>query len=347
MRSVGETPAVSIPGSDGPTSLTTVAVVGTTGYTGQEVRRLIDAHPGLGAPRLLTARHATADAPGDAPDAPEPFHPERLDGVAVVFLCTPHGVAQPLARTELERGCRVVDLSADFRLRDPELHARTYGAKHTAPELLDEVVYGLTEHARPRLPDARLVANPGCYPTSVLLPLLPLVSAGLVDQDVPVVADCKSGVSGAGNTPAPSNVFGAVHDNFRAYAVGGHRHAPEIKQEAGIRKLVFVPHLLPVFRGILSTIYLRPVQGASAEGMRAHLQDYYEGEPFVRVLDGEEGQPSLADVQRTNRCHVALAEQDGHVVITSAIDNLVKGAAGQALQNMNLMLGFPEDAGLT
>ena len=346
MRPSGSPSATSRPRSEHGTPLTTVAIVGTTGYTGQEITKLVDVHPGLGPPVLLTARPESADG-RDAPQAPQPFAPERLDGVTVVFLCTPHGVAQPLARAALERGCRVVDLSADFRLRDPALHARTYGVEHTAPDLLQEVVYGLTEHARERLPDARLVANPGCYPTSVLLPLLPLLSAGLVDRTATVVADCKSGVSGAGNTPTSSNVFGAVHDNFRAYAVGGHRHAPEIKQEADLTDLLFVPHLLPVFRGILSTLYLRPAQGASVETMRAHLRDRYEGEPFVRVLDSEDGQPALADVQRTNRCHIALAAQDGHIVVTSVIDNLMKGAAGQAMQNMNLMLGFPEEAGLT
>ena len=154
-------------------------------------------------------------------------------------------------------------------------------------------------------------------------------------------------MSGAGNTPGPRTTFGAVHENFSAYAVSGHRHLPEIHQEAGTLNILFVPHLLPVFRGILSTIYLRPVRGVDVQDLRAHLRDRYDGEPFVRILEEDEGQPQLADVQRTNRCEIALAAQGEHVVITSVLDNLVKGAAGQALQNMNLMLGFPEDAGLT
>lgn len=314
---------------------TSVAIIGASGYTGQELQRLLARHPGLGAPKLLTAR------------GPDAFDPETLHEVDGVFVCTPHGAAQPLVRAALDRGCRVVDLSADFRLRDPATYATAYGAEHTAPELLREAVYGLTEHARTDIAEARLVANPGCYPTSILLPLLPLLGVGVVSAATPIVCDSKSGVSGAGNSPGPRTVFGAVHENFSAYAVSGHRHVPEIHQQAGTTNILFVPHLLPVFRGILSTIYLRPVRGVDVKELRAHLRDRYDGEPFVRIRDEDEGQPELTDVQRTNRCDIALAAQGEHVVITSVIDNLVKGAAGQALQNMNLMLGFPEDAGLT
>lgn len=319
----------------------TVAIVGATGYTGQELRRLIARHPLLEEPILLSAREGGAQPPI------LPYDPDVLASAAVVFLCTPHGVSQPLVRDALDRGCRVVDLSADFRLRDPGVYARAYGAEHTAPELLAGAVYGLTEYARPNLPDARLVANPGCYPTSVLLPLEPLLGAALLDVASTVVCDCKSGVSGAGNTPSAGNLFGAVHDNFKAYAVGGHRHAPEIRQESGLEHLVFVPHLLPVFRGILSTIYVRPAHGVAAADMRDHLSEHWDAEPFLQVLEASEGQPELADVRATNRCLVSVTAQDEHVVITSAIDNLMKGAAGQAIQNMNLMLGYPEPSGLT
>ncbi len=298
-------------------------------------------HPGLDEPILLSARAGSPEPPVS------PYDPALLASADVVFLCTPHGVAQPLVRDALDRGCRVVDLSADFRLRDPEVYARAYGAEHTAPELLDEAVYGLSEYARPRLPEARLVANPGCYPTSVLLPLEPLLGAGFVDETATVVCDCKSGVSGAGNTPGATNLFGAVHDNFKAYAVEGHRHAPEIRQESGLEHIVFVPHLLPVFRGILSTIYVRPAHGVAAADMRDHLSEHWDAEPFLQVLEASEGQPELADVRATNRCLVSVTAQDEHVVITSAIDNLMKGAAGQAIQNMNLMLGYPEPSGLT
>ncbi len=320
---------------------TTVAVIGTTGYTGQELIRLIAGHPDLEPPLLLSAREGGARAPVQA------YDPTALTSAEIVFLCTPHGVSQPLVRDALECGCRVVDLSADFRLRDPATYAEAYGAEHTSPGLLDTAVYGLTEHARAHLPEATLVANPGCYPTSVLLPLKAILAAGLVDTEAPLVCDCKSGVSGAGNTPGPANLFGAVHDNFKAYAVGGHRHAPEIRQESGLDHVLFVPHLLPVFRGILSTIYVRPAPGVSAGDMRAHLQQTWRDEAFLSVMDASEGQPELAAVRSTNRCLVAVTDQDGHVVVTSAIDNLMKGAAGQAIQNMNLMLGYPETAGLT
>lgn len=322
------------------TQRTTAAIVGATGYAGQELRRLMAGHPGLAEPILLSAREGGAQPPVMS------YDPAFLASADVVFLCTPHGVAQPLVRDALDRGCRVVDLSADFRLRDPASYARAYGAEHTAPELLDLAVYGLSEYARPRLPDAKLVANPGCYPTSILLPLEPLLEAGLVDAEATVVCDCKSGVSGAGNTPGATNLFGAVHDNFKAYAVEGHRHAPEIRQESGLEHLVFVPHLLPVFRGILSTIYVRPARGVGASDMRGHLRDLWAEEPFLHVLGASEGQPELAHVQSTNKCVVSVTDQSGHVVITSAIDNLVKGASGQALQNMNLMLGYPEWMGL-
>jgi N-acetyl-gamma-glutamyl-phosphate reductase len=321
--------------SNGAGPRKSVAIVGARGYTGQELQRLIGGHGGLDTPLLLSAR------------GPEPLDPEILEDVDGVFLCTPHGTSQPLVRAALERGCRVVDLSADFRLRSPDVYAASYGHEHSAPELLDDAVYGLTEHARTRVAGARLVANPGCYPTSVLLPLLPLLSVGLVSAGSTVVCDCKSGVSGAGNNPGPRTIFGSVHENFSAYAVGGHRHLAEIHQEAGTSNLLFVPHLLPVFRGILSTIYVRPVRGVDVEDMREHLRHRYEGEPFVRVLHEGDPPPELADVQRTNQCRIQLTAQGDHVVLVSAIDNLVKGAAGQALQNMNLMLGFPEDAGLT
>lgn len=291
--------------------------------------------------------------PDHIPDPPalshdpvvEPLEPGRFAELDGVFLCTPHGAAAELARTALDAGCAVVDLSADFRLRDPAVYAATYGAEHPAPELLDEAVYGLTEHARDRVAAARLVANPGCYPTSILLPLLPLLGAGLLDPSAPIVADAKSGVSGAGKTPTGRNVFGSVHDNFAAYGVGHHRHAPEIWQQAGTDRVLFVPHLLPVFRGILTTLYLRPAAGTSAGDVRGCLHEAYAGEAFVRVYD--RGLPELDRVTHTNCCDLGVAAVQDHVVVISAIDNLVKGAAGQAVQNMNLMLGLDEQEGLS
>ncbi len=323
-----------------------VAIVGASGYTGRELLRLCARHPGLRATVAMTARAGTAPEAPAFPHEPsiDPLDLARLDAVDGVFLCTPHGAASEIALAALARGRKVVDLSADFRLRDPATYARTYGAPHPAPQLLAEAVYGLTEHAREAVAGARLVANPGCYPTSILLPLLPLLRAGLLDAAAPIVADSKSGTSGAGKAPSERTHFGNVHENFCAYGVGSHRHAPEIWQEAGTSRIVFTPHLLPTFRGILSTIYVAPAAGRTADDLRLCLAERYAPEPFVRVY--AKGQPELRCVQFGNECHVAVAASGPLVVITSAIDNLVKGASGQALQNMNLMLGLPETAGL-
>jgi N-acetyl-gamma-glutamyl-phosphate reductase len=343
-----------------------VAILGASGYTGRELARWLARHPQLELDGFMSARESaaaceTAAAPHESTAAPretaateasdlecerpiEPLDWKRLARADGIFLCTPHGTSAELGRRCLELGARVVDLSADFRLKDPAQYARTYGHAHKAPELLAEAVYGLTEIARDAVAGARLVANPGCYPTSILLPLLPLYEHGLASRDATIVADAKSGVSGAGKTPSARTHFANVHENFCAYGVGTHRHAPEIHQVAGTEAIVFVPHLLPVFRGILSTIYFTPEKNASAADVRACLRRAYSGEPFVRVF--ENGLPELVGVQHTNQCHIGVAACGGSIVIVSVIDNLVKGAAGQALQNMNLMLGLEESAGL-
>jgi N-acetyl-gamma-glutamyl-phosphate reductase len=311
-----------------------VAILGASGYTGRELIRLLQRHPSLRLAHAMTARAgAEPEAPALPPDPGiEPLDLDRLARVEGVFLCTPHGAAVELAPKVLERGAKVVDLSADFR----RLGAAAGGV---------EAVYGLTEHRREQVARARLVANPGCYPTSILLPLLPLLASGLLEARAPIVADSKSGTSGAGKTLSERTHFGNVHENFCAYAVGTHRHAPELHEQAGTTRIVFVPHLLPVFRGILSTIYLTPKPGIGAGEVRACLHERYAGEPFVKVYG--HGLPELNRVQWTNRCDVGVADAWGKVVVVSAIDNLVKGAAGQALQNMNLMLGLPETAGLS
>lgn len=323
------------------------AIVGASGYTGRELLDLLARHPRLRATVVMTARAGAAPEAPAFPNDPtiDALDLDRLGAVDGVFLCTPHGAASEIAKAALARGKKVVDLSADFRLRDPALYARVYGSPHPAPELLAEAVYGLPEHRRGAVRTARLVANPGCYPTSVLLPVLPLRAAGLLADGSPIIADSKSGTSGAGKAPSERTHFGAVHENFCAYGVGNHRHAPEIQQEAGTADLVFTPHLLPTFRGILSTIYLTPKSGVTADAIRNCLQERYAAEPFVRVY--QKGQPELRCVQRTNQCHIAVAASGPLVVVTSAIDNLVKGASGQALQNMNLMLGLPEGDGLS
>lgn len=323
----------------------TCAIVGASGYTGRELLRLLAHHAELEASVVMTARPGTVPEAPDFPDDPviDALELERLALVDGVFLCTPHGAASAIARAALSLGRKVVDLSADFRLRDPAVFRATYGDDHPAPELLDAAVYGLTEHARAAVTGAALVANPGCYPTSILLPLLPLLQAGLI-SDRPIIANSASGTSGAGKKPQQRTHFGNVHDNFLAYGVGTHRHAPEIWQQAGRDDIVFTPHLLPTFRGILSTLYVQPAAGVAAAALRACLQERYAAEPFVTVYPS--GQPELRCVQHTNQCHVAVADSGPLVVITAAIDNLQKGAAGQALQNMNLMLGLPEAAGL-
>jgi len=235
-------------------------------------------------------------------------------------------------------------LSADFRLKDAAQYRSVYQHEHPAPALMNESVYGLTEFARADVANARLVANPGCYPTSILLALRPLLEAGLVDQGAQIVCDAKSGVSGAGKNPTNRTHFGASHENFLAYGVGAHRHAPEIRLHAGTERITFVPHLLPVFRGILSTIYVPPAAGVTAAHVASCLQERFANERFVKVYS--RGLPELNRVQMTNDCHIGVAACDAYVVVVSAIDNLLKGASGQALQNMNLMLGLEESAGL-
>lgn len=325
-----------------------VAIVGASGYTGRELLRLLQQHPNATATQVMTARPGAAPEPPAFPGDPAigALDPERFHEVDGVFLCTPHGAAAAVAKQALHAGCKVVDLSADFRLRSPDVYARTYGAPHPAPELLAEAIYGLTEHRRDAVQSASLCANPGCYPTSVLLPLLPLLQAGLLDAGAPIVADSKSGASGAGKALSERTHFGNVHENFCAYGIGTHRHVPEIHQEAGTPAIVFVPHLLPVFRGILSTLYVTPKPGVSADAVRDCLLQRYDREPFVRVYRQGQAPPELRCVQFTNQCHIGVTSAGPLVVLVSAIDNLVKGAAGQALQNMNLMLSLPEGEGL-
>lgn len=323
-----------------------VGILGATGYAGRELISLVSRHPSL---ELAFASSSRADATPEPPALPVdpligPLDLDLLEQVDGVFVCTPHGAAAPLVLAALERDCRVVDLSADFRLREPARYASAYGIEHPAPGLLDEAVYGLTEFARADLPGARLVANPGCYPTAALLALRPLLEADLLDLGQVIVIDAKSGLSGAGKAPSATTHFGNVHDNFRAYGVGTHRHAPEIEQGLGTARFTFTPHLLPVMRGILETIHVRPRDGVEARKLMEAWRARYADEPFVSVF--ERGLPELDRVRGTNACHLGLATNGELVTLVSAIDNLLKGAAGQALQNMNLMLGLAEEDGL-
>jgi N-acetyl-gamma-glutamyl-phosphate reductase len=329
-------------------AIANVAIVGASGYTGRELLNWISRHPTMRASAVMTARPDSTPTPPRVPGEPkvDALDLDRLDDVDGVFLCTPHGAASTIAKAALAKGRKVVDLSADFRLRDPAVYERTYKAAHPEPELLHEAVYGLTEHGRESVRAARLVANPGCYPTSILQPLLPLLAHDLLDPRSPICADSKSGTSGAGKALSERVHFANVHENFLAYGVGTHRHLPEIHQQAGTDRIVFIPHLLPVFRGILTTLYLTPKPDTGSAELRACLADHYRDEPFVHVYDDAAGAPELQFVQNTNECHIALFDCGPTVVVVSAIDNLVKGASGQALQNMNLMLGLPETAGL-
>jgi N-acetyl-gamma-glutamyl-phosphate reductase len=268
----------------------------------------------------------------------------------IVFCGLPHGTTQEVI-AGLPRHLKVIDLSADFRLTDIATYAEWYGHEHRAPELQREAVYGLTEIERERIRQARLIAVPGCYPTAAQLPLIPLLRARLIDPD-DIIIDAKSGVSGAGRAAREGSLFCEVSEGIHAYGVAGHRHAPEIEQglsAAAGRKLVvnFTPHLMPMNRGILSTIYVRLAPGATLGDLRAVLEGAYRDEPFVRVLpDGS--LPATRHVRATNLCLIGLSRDRvaNRAILVSAIDNLVKGASGQAIQNMNTMLGLPETTAL-
>jgi N-acetyl-gamma-glutamyl-phosphate reductase len=330
-----------------------VGVVGYRGYSGAELVRILERHPRV-APVLLEHREdagAVAPIRGAQGPARLPCTPEAVRGeqVALVFLATPPEVSMELAPAMLGAAARVVDLSGAFRLRTPENYAAWYKATHTQPELLAEAVYGLPEFYRERIPAARLVANPGCYPTAANLAIRPLLEAGVVDRACGMVCDAKSGVSGAGRKPSLKTSFCEVTGNFSAYSILGHRHVPEVLLVSAMeeREFSFVAHLLPVDRGILETIYFRAMGAGSAEELLAVYERRYAGEPFVRLFNPGHI-PDLRGVAHTNYCDigVALDSRSGRAVVVSAIDNLIKGAAGQAVQNMNLMLGYPETEGL-
>ncbi len=328
-------------------------IYGGSGYTGQVLAQILARHPAAELIFATSNSHAGTPLRRLSPAAPDVTLIDPVtapvDQIDVAFLCLPHGASAEAALALLEVGVRVVDLSADFRLKDASTYAAWYHAAHPAPALLTEAVYGLTEWARPDLPAARLVANPGCYPTSILMPVGPLLQAGALTGTI--IADSKSGVSGAGRAPKQHTHFVEVADNFSPYGIGqSHRHWPEIVQglgrwQAPAPELIFSPHLLPVPRGILSTIYLSMAPGWDAAAVRGALDAAYAGEPFVRVLPAGE-LASLAHVNYTNSCAIGVAGAGHMVILTSAIDNLVKGASGQAVQNMNVMFGLDETSGL-
>lgn len=335
-----------------------VAVIGASGYTGVELLRLLAGHPQVTV-SCVTSRQQAGQALAEVfPSLAgvydltfEALEPAALAGRAdLVFTAVPHQAAMAMVPELLAAGCKVVDLSADYRLRDADVYAEWY-EPHQTPELLAEAVYGLPELYREQVRPARLVANPGCYPTSIALALTPLLRGGLVDPAT-LIVDSKSGTSGAGRGAKVDSLYCEVNEGFKAYGLPRHRHTPEIEQTlsdvAGRQVTIsFTPHLLPVNRGILSTCYASLAADVSLAQLLALYREQYAGEPFVRVLP--EGRlPNISQVRGSNFCDIGLAvdPRTRRVIAIAAIDNLVKGAAGQALQNMNLMLGLDEGLGL-
>ena len=333
-----------------------VGIIGGTGYTGVELLRLLAQHPNVEI-KAITSRGEAGKPVADLfpnlrghvslafsePDA------KALAACDVVFAATPNGVAMTHARALLDAGVKLIDLAADFRLQDTAQWEQWYGMPHACPELLAEAIYGLPEVNREQIKKARLVANPGCYPTAVQLGFLPLVEQGLADISS-LIADAKSGVSGAGRKAEVHTLFAETADNFKAYGVAGHRHLPEIRQglERAAGKsvgLTFVPHLTPMIRGIHATLYAR-VQDHGVD-LQQLFEQRYAHEPFVDVMPPK-SHPETRSVRASNVCRIAVHRPQGGdtVVILSVIDNLVKGAAGQAVQNMNLMFGLAETTGL-
>ncbi|MGG7056325.1 N-acetyl-gamma-glutamyl-phosphate reductase [Nitrosomonas sp. ANs5] len=332
-----------------------VGIVGGTGYTGVELLRILVQHPkvrlqvitsrqesGMGVDELFPSLRGQVALKFSDPAQAD------LGQCDLVFFATPNGVAMQQARKLLDAGVKVIDLAADFRIKDVAEWEKWYGMQHASPELVAEAVYGLPEVNREKIQQARLIANPGCYPTAVQLGFLPLIEAGIVDIDH-LVADTKSGVSGAGRKAEVHTLFAEAADNFKSYGVPGHRHLPEIRQGLSARSqkpvgLTFVPHLTPMIRGIHATLYARLLKETD---LQALYEERYIDEPFVDVLPAG-SHPQTRSVRGSNFCRIAVHRPQGGdmVVVLSVTDNLVKGAAGQAVQNMNIMYGLPEAMGI-
>ena len=345
-----------------------VAVAGGSGYTGAELLRLLSQHPNVQLTAVTSEKSAGTPVStvyphlqGIVPLTFEALAPEALaERADVLFLALPHTKSMGPVASCMKAGKRVIDLSADFRIKDPRTYETWYQTTHAHPDLIGSAVYGLPELHRSAIAQARLVASPGCYPTAAILQLAPLIAHGLIVPDT-IVIDAKSGVSGAGRSPALPYHFPEAHESLEPYKIGQHRHIPEIEQElsglAGTRgqavtgetagvTIAFTPHLVPMNRGILSTAYARMKGKLDVVELRALYRDFYKGERFVRLLEG--AMPNPRHVRGANYCDLAVHTDTraGWVVTVSAIDNLIKGAAGQAIQAMNLMLGYPEETGL-
>jgi N-acetyl-gamma-glutamyl-phosphate reductase len=338
-----------------------VGIVGGTGYTGVELLRILAQHPDAELIAITSRKEAGTPVADMFPSLRGRVSLDFSDPAAtnlprcdVVFFATPNAVAMSQAKALIDSGVRVIDLSADFRIRDVAEWEKWYGTRHAAPELIAQAVYGLPEVHRARIKDARLVANPGCYPTAVQLGFLPLIEAGIIDLEH-LIADAKSGVSGAGRKAEMNLLFSEASDNFKAYGVNGHRHLPEIRQglaeaAGGPVQLTFVPHLTPMIRGIHATLYARITRKAAAgcDEFQRLYEERYAAEPFVDVLPAG-SHPDTRSVRSANMCRIAVHRPHGGdtLVVLSVIDNLVKGAAGQAVQNMNIMFGLSETMALT
>lgn len=329
-----------------------IAILGASGYTGAELIRILLAHPRANI-TTLTGDSSAGKAIGEVyphlrfKNLPPLITLEQADfsKTDMVFCCLPHGTTQTVI-AGLPKHLKIVDLSADFRLTDAKEYEKWYGHPHQALELQEEAVYGLTEHARDTVKKARLVANPGCYPTSALLPLIPLLKSGAIDKDG-IIIDAKSGITGAGRGAQQNHLFAEIDGGISAYGIASHRHAPEIEQGLGGVQVTFTPHLMPMSRGILSTIYVRMAGKHTAADAKQILSDAYAGEPFVHIMP-DRFRPFTHQVRGTNDCVMNIFEDriPGCAIIVSVIDNLVKGASGQAVQNMNVMFGFEETTGL-
>lgn len=332
-----------------------VAVLGATGYSALELFKILLRHPHVEVVAATTRQEGNPPLGSVHPilakrlDIPcEDLTPAQVGARAeCVFACLPHGVTTAAVPALLEAGCKVIDFSADYRLRDPEVYAQWYGEKHGDPGHLGEAVYGLPELNLEKIKTARLIANPGCYPTSAILALAPLLKAGLVDPKS-IIVDSKSGVSGAGRTPKLPFHFPECNESFTAYGVGKHRHTPEIEQvlsdASGLGvEVIFTPHLVPMDRGILSTIYASATSAVTQEQVLKLLAEFYADKPFVRISDRL---PTTKDVAHTNYCDITARIVRGKIVLVSCIDNLIKGAAGAAVQNFNVVYGHPQTLAL-
>jgi N-acetyl-gamma-glutamyl-phosphate reductase len=332
-----------------------VGILGATGYTGQELLRLLNIHPEATVVYLGTSSSAGKNLATIYPHLSFNDYlledEENVPDVDVLFMALPHGIAAARAESLLRRGIKIIDLGADFRLLDYRVYEQWYKTKHAAPQVLAQAVYGLPELYRADIAGKSLVANPGCYPTASLLALVPLLKAGLLQKDS-IIIDAKSGVSGAGRGINLSVHYSEVNENFKAYGVGVHRHTPEIEQQltkvTGTEVLInFTPHLVPMTRGILATIYAQVKSGTDEDALRRCWQEAYAEEPFVHVLP-EDTWPQTKYAYGSNHAFLQLKfdQRTGRVILVSVIDNLVKGASGQAVQNMNILFGLPETTGL-